>query len=100
MRTIEYVLIASVAYQLVRLWWRLNRCRVKKWWQRVKDHPPWQHHPKSPKDCPHCCCGVRLETARIKWDVKPWGAVKSKREQKERKCPAQGYACCRSWPKA
>jgi hypothetical protein len=50
MRTLEYVLIALMAYQLVRLWWRLNRRRVKKWWQRVKDHHPRQRHPKSPKD--------------------------------------------------
>jgi hypothetical protein len=42
MRTIEYVLIGLMAYQLVRLWWRQNRRRVKKWWQRVKDHHPRQ----------------------------------------------------------
>jgi hypothetical protein len=28
MRTVEYVLITLMAYQLVRLWWRLNRRRV------------------------------------------------------------------------
>jgi hypothetical protein len=39
MRTIEYVLIALMVYQLMRLWWRLNRRRVKKWWQQVKDYP-------------------------------------------------------------
>ena len=91
-RMIEYVLIALMAYQLVRLWWRLNQRRVKKWWQRVKDHHPRQRHPKSPKDCPHCCRGIRLETARINWDVKPWGEVKSKRGRKK-KYPTQGYAC-------
>jgi hypothetical protein len=44
MRTIEYALIALMAYQVGRLWWRLNRRRVKKWWQWVKDHLsrlPW-----------------------------------------------------------
>jgi hypothetical protein len=30
MRMIEYVLTALMAYQLVRLWWRLNRRRGKK----------------------------------------------------------------------
>ena len=50
MRTIEYVLIALMAYQFVRLWWRLNRRWVKKWWQRVKDHHPRQRHPKTPKE--------------------------------------------------
>jgi hypothetical protein len=91
-RTIEYVLIALMAYQLVRLWWRLNRRRMETWWQRVKDHHPRQRHPKSPKDCPHCCRGVRLETARIKWEVKPWGEVKSTRGRKK-KYATQGYAC-------
>jgi hypothetical protein len=92
MRTIEYVLIGLMAYQLVRMWWRLNRRRVKKWWQRVKDHHPRQRHPKSPKDCPHCCRGVRLETARIKWAVRPWVEVKSTRGRKK-KYSTQGYAC-------
>jgi hypothetical protein len=63
--TMEYVLIVLMAYELARLWWRLNRRQVKKWWPRVKDHHPRQRHPKSPKDCPHCCRKVRLETARI-----------------------------------
>jgi IS1 family transposase len=92
LRTIEYVLIALMAYRVVRLWWRLNRRRVKKWWQRVKDHHPRQRHPKTPQDCPHCCRGVRLETARINGEVKPWGEVKSKRGRKK-KYATQGYAC-------
>ena len=91
-RTIEYVLIGWMAYQLVRLWWRLNRRRVKKWWQWVKEHHPRQRHPKSPKDCPHCCRGVRLETAGINWNVKPWCEVKSPRGRKK-KYATQGYAC-------
>jgi hypothetical protein len=62
MRHIEYLLMGLMVSQLVRLWWRLNRRRVKKWWQRVKDHHPRQRHPKSPKDCPHCCCGLHVET--------------------------------------
>jgi hypothetical protein len=41
MRTIEDVLIALMAYQVGRLWWRLNRRRVKRWWQWVKDHLWW-----------------------------------------------------------
>jgi IS1 family transposase len=92
MRIIEYVMIGMVAYQLGRLWWRLNRRQVKKWWQRVKDHHPRQRHPKSPKDCPHCCRGIRVETAWINWDVKPWGEVKSTRGRKK-KYVTQGYAC-------
>jgi len=75
MRMIDYVLIALMAYQVVRLWWRLNRRRVKQWWQRVKDHQPRQRHPKSLKNCPHCRRGVRLEAARINWEVKPWCEV-------------------------
>ena len=91
-RMIDYVLIALMAYQVGRRWWRVNRRRVKQWWQRVKDHHPRQRHPKSPKDCPHCCGGVRLETARINWEVKPWCEVKSTRGRKK-KYATQGYAC-------
>jgi IS1 family transposase len=92
MRTIEYGLIALMAYQVVRRWWRLNRRRAKRWWQWVKDHHARQRHPKSPQDCPHCCHGVRLETAQINWHVKPWGEVKSTRGRKK-KYATQGYAC-------
>jgi transposase-like protein len=65
---------------------------VKKWWQRVKDHHPRQRYLKTPKDCPHCCCGLRLETARISGEVRPWREVKSKRGRKK-KYATQGYAC-------
>ena len=65
MRTLEHLVIGLTAFQLLRLWWRLKRSKVKQWLQRVKDQGPLQRHPKSPKDCPHCCWGLRLETARI-----------------------------------
>jgi hypothetical protein len=83
MRTLEHFVIGLLAFQLLRLWWRLKRSKVKQWLQRVKDYHPRQRHPKSPKDCPHCCRGVRLETARINGDVMPWGEVKSKRGRKK-----------------
>ena len=88
MRTIEYVPIALMACQSVRLWWRLK----KKRWQRIKDRHPRQRHPKPPRDCPHCCRGVRLETARINWDVTPYREVKSKQGRKKR-YSTQSYAC-------
>jgi len=92
MRVIDDVLIALLAYQVVRLWWRVNRRQVKQWWQRVKDHHPRRRHPKSPKDCPHCCRGLHLASARIKWDVTPWCEVKSKRGRKK-VYATHGYAC-------
>jgi IS1 family transposase len=77
---------------VLRVWWRLNKRRVKGWWQRVKDHLPIKRHPKSPKDCPHCCRGIHLESVRINHAVRPWSAVKSKRGRKKQ-YPTQGWAC-------
>src|SRR5512145_297818 len=74
------------------LWWRLNRRRVKGWFQRVKDHLPIHRHPKSPKDCPHCCQGLHLERGPINRAVRPWREVKSKRGRKKQYA-TQGYAC-------
>jgi hypothetical protein len=67
-----------------QLWWRLNRRRVKGWIERAKDHLPIHRHPKSPKDCPHCCRGLHLEKVHIKRDVRPWGEVESRRGRKKR----------------
>ena len=92
MRTLEHVVLGILLVHLLRLWWRLNRRKVKQWVQRVKDQRPLQRHPKSPKDCPHCCRGVRLETARINADVRPWREVKSRRGRKKQHTTA-GYAC-------
>ena len=43
---LDYLLRGLLVTQLVRLWWRVNRYRVRKLWQRVKDHLPRQRHPK------------------------------------------------------
>jgi len=89
---VEYGLIALMTYALLWQWWRLNRRRVRGWWKRVKDHLPMKRHPKSPKDCPHCCGGLHLETVRINHNMTPWSAVKSKRGRKK-KYVTQGWAC-------
>lgn len=92
MRTLENIVMVLLLVQLVRLWWQLNHGRVKRWMQRVKDHRPRKRHPKSPKDCPHCCAGVALETIRINADVRPWYEVKNKRGRKKQYA-TQGLAC-------
>ena len=68
---LEHFMLLFMLVYLLRLWWRLNKRRVKGWWQRVKDHLPVKRHPKSPKDCPHCCRGVHLESVRINHAVTP-----------------------------
>ena len=65
---------------------------MKRWLEQVKDHRPRKRHPKSPKDCLQCCAGVRLETARINEQVKPWGEVRSKRGRQKRYA-TEGLAC-------
>ena len=92
MRTLEVVMMVALFMQVLWLWWQVNRGRVKRWLQRVKDHRPRKRHPKSPQDCPHCCDGVRLETAQINVNVTPWREVKSKRGRKK-EYATQGYAC-------
>jgi len=89
---IEHLMILGLSCLVLRQWWQLNRRWVKAWWQQVKDHLPITRHPKSPKDCPHCCRGVHLETASINQQVKPWSEVKSKRGRKKQ-YPTQGWAC-------
>ena len=37
MRTLEHVVLGILLVHLLRLWWRLNRRKVKQWVQRVKD---------------------------------------------------------------
>jgi len=88
----EHGLLLVMGVYVLRLWWRLNKCRVKGWWQRVKDHRPLKRHPKSPHDCPHCCRGVHLESVRINPAVTPWSQVKSKRGRKKQ-YPTHGWAC-------
>ncbi len=89
---IEHLMILAMMCLLLRMGWQLNRRKVKRWWERVKDHLPVKRHPKSPKDCPHCCRGIHLESVQIKRDVTPWSAVKSKRGRKKQ-YPTQGWAC-------
>ena len=89
---LEHPALLLMLFHSLRLWWRLNRRRVKGWWQRVKDHLPIHRHPKSPKDCPHCCHGAHLERVHINRGVTPWSEFKSKRGRKKQ-YSTQGYAC-------
>ena len=89
---LEHVAWLLLLMHSLRLWWRLNKRRVKDWWQRVKDHLPIHRHPKSPRDCPHCCHGVHLEKVHLNRDVTPWGEVKSRRGRKKQ-YSTQGCAC-------
>jgi transposase-like protein len=89
---LEHLALLLLLVYWSRLWWRLNRRKVKGWWQRVKDHLPMKRHPKSPKDCPYCCRGVHLVSVWINHAVTPWGEVKSKRGRKKQ-YPTHGWAC-------
>ncbi len=37
---IERLVILLLGIALLRAWWKLYRGKVKRWWQRVKDHLP------------------------------------------------------------
>lgn len=89
---LEHLALLLLWVYSMRLWWRVNRRWVKGWWQRAKDHLPIHRHPKSPKDCPHCCQGIHLEKVHVKRDVRPWREVKSKRGRKKQYA-TQGWAC-------
>ena len=67
---LEHCLLLVMLVYVLRVWWRLNKRRMKGWWRRVKDHLPVKRHPKSPKDCPHCCRGVVLAEMLIRSDFR------------------------------
>ena len=66
--------------------------RLRRRWKNAKARLPRRWKPRSPKDCPHCCQGLSLESRPVQREVEPYAERKSTRGRKKEICTA-GFAC-------
>lgn len=85
-------LLILFAVLLLRVSWRLYSPSLRRRWKRVKARLPRRWKPRSPKDCPHCCQGLSLESRPIQREVEPYPERKSTRGRKK-EIPTAGFAC-------
>ena len=85
-------LLILFAVLLLRVSWRLYSPSLRRRWKRVKARLPRRWKPRSPKDCPHCCQGLSLESRPIQREVEPYPERKSTRGRKKEISTA-GFAC-------
>jgi transposase-like protein len=89
---IERLVIMVLGGLLIWALWKLYKGKVRKMWQRVKDHMPRQWRPKSPADCPWCQEEIEILAVPSPPDVTPYGQKKSPRGRKKT-ISTQGFAC-------
>ena len=77
---------------LFRFGWQLYAPRLRRRWKNAKVRLPRRWKPRSPKDCPHCCQGLGLESHPIQREVDPYAKRKSTRGRQKEICTA-GFAC-------
>ena len=88
----DRLLLILFAILLLRVSWRVYSPRLRRRWRRAKARLPRRWKPRSPKDCPHCCQGLSLESRPVQREVEPYAERKSKRGRKKEICTA-GFAC-------
>jgi len=88
----DQLLLILFAVLLLRVSWRLYFPRLRRRWRSAKARLPRRWKPRSPKDCPHCCQGLSLESRPVERKVEPYARRKSTRGRKKEICTA-GYAC-------
>ena len=88
----DRILLILFAALLLRVSWRLYSPRLRRRWRRAKARLPRRWKPRSPKDCPHCCQGLSLESRPLQREVEPYSKRKSTRGRKQ-EIPSAGYAC-------
>ena len=88
----DQLLLILFAVLLLKVSWKLYAPRLRRRWKRVKARLPRRWKPRSPKDCPHCCQGLSLESRPIEREVESYTMRKSTRGRKKEICTA-GYAC-------
>ena len=88
----DRLLLILFAVLLLNLSRKLYAPHLRRRWKRVKAHLPRRWKPRSPKDCPHCCQGLRLESCPVQREVEPYSARKSTRGRKK-EIPTAGFAC-------
>ena len=88
----DRLLLLLFAVLLLKVGWQLYAPRLRRRWRKAKARLPRRWKPRSPKDCPHCCEGLSLESRPVEREVEPYAERKSKRGRKQEICTA-GYAC-------
>ena len=92
---VERLLICLLVLYLLHLLYQRHQSRLRRWWQRSKDHLPRRWKPKSPRDCVCCQSGISLVPLPDPNAVVPWSERKSKRGRKK-SIDTSGYACSSS----
>ena len=73
----DRLLLLLFALLLLKVSWKLYSPRLRRRWKRVKSHLPQRWKARSPKDCPHCCQGLRLESCPVQREVDPYSERKN-----------------------
>ena len=89
---LDRLLLILFAVLLLRLGWQLYALRLRRRWKNAKARLPRRWKPRSPKDCPHCCQGLSLESRPLQREVEPYSKRKSTRGRKQ-EIPSAGFAC-------
>ena len=80
---IERLIILVLGGILLWALWKLYKGKVRKLWQRVKDHMPRQWRPKSPADCPWCQDELEILTVPSQPEVTSYSHQKSPGTQED-----------------
>ena len=90
----DFALLLNFVLLLVILF--IQRPALQRWFQQLwvtwQQHRPRRWKPQSPRDCPHCQSGVKLQKLRSKADIRPYTERKSRRGRKKQ-VSTRGYAC-------
>ena len=89
---VERLLICVLVLYVLHVLYQRHRSRLRRWWQRGKDHLPRRWKPQSPRDCVCCQNGISLVPLPDPDAVVPWSERKSKRGRKK-SLDTSGYAC-------
>lgn len=88
----ERLLLMLFVVLFLKVSWKVYAPLLRRSWRKAKARLPRRWKPRSPKDCPHCCQGLSLESRPVERKVEPYARRKSTRGRKKESCTA-GYAC-------
>ena len=89
----DRLLLILFAVLLLRLGWQLYAPQLKRRWKNAKAHLPRRWKPRSPKDCPHCCEGLSLESCPVQRKVEPYTTERKSMRGRKKEICTTGFAC-------
>jgi IS1 family transposase len=89
---IDRLLLVLFAVLFLKVSWKQYAPRLRRSWKNAKARLPRRWKPRSPRDCPHCCEGLSLESFSVERHVEPYARRKSRRGRKQ-EIPTAGFAC-------